>query len=85
MSDHILFAYDMNANGTGTALNEKNIGSALKAKKLTWVHLDANHKATVAWLSAELDYLDPFIVSALVADETRPRICLLYTSPSPRD
>ena len=74
MSDHILFAYSLNGDGTGTALDEKNAGEALKGKKLAWVHLDADHKDTAAWLSAELDYLDPFIVSALTADETRPRI-----------
>ena len=74
MSDHILFAYSLNPDGTGTAVNEKGAGKALKAKKLAWVHLDADHKDTAAWLSAELDYLDPFIVSALIADETRPRM-----------
>lgn len=74
MSEHILFAYSLNLDGTGAALNPKNIGKALKAKKLAWVHLDADHKDTAAWLSAELDYLDPFIVSALIADETRPRM-----------
>ncbi len=74
MSDHILFAYDLNADGTGTVLNGKDISKALKAKQLTWVHLDADHKDTAAWLSAELNYLDTFIVSALVAEETRPRM-----------
>lgn len=74
MPNHILFAYSLNPDGTGVALNEKNTSKALKAKKLAWVHLDANHPDTAPWLTSELDYLDPFIVSALTADETRPRM-----------
>ncbi len=74
MSDHILCAYTLNANGMGETLKPQNVGSALKAKKLAWVHLDADHPDTMGWLAAKLDYLDPFIVSALMADETRPRM-----------
>ena len=74
MTEHILFAYSLGSSGAGTPLKDKNIASALKAKKLSWVHLDADHKDTAAWLSAELNDLDPFIVSALMADETRPRM-----------
>jgi len=29
---------------------------------------------TQQWLEKELDYLDPFVVTALIADETRPRM-----------
>jgi len=36
--------------------------------------MDAADPKTTAWLAAELDYLDPFVVSALTAEETRPRM-----------
>ncbi len=74
MSEHILFAYSLNGDGSGSPINKNDVGKALKARGLAWVHLDADHKDTASWLSAELDYLDPFIVSALMADETRPRM-----------
>jgi len=38
------------------------------------VHLDAAHADTEKWLRKETDDLDPFIASALIADETRPRM-----------
>jgi zinc transporter len=37
-------------------------------------HLNAGHPDTAAWLRREVGYLDDFVVNALLADETRPRI-----------
>lgn len=54
---------------SGAALSQ-----GLKSDDLAWVHLDANHEDTKPWLEAELSYLDPFIVHALMEDETRPRV-----------
>jgi len=74
VSDHILFAHLLSPDGTGVPLEKDNIGQALRSKSLSWVHLDADHEDTNKWLSAELGDLDPFMVSALIADETRPRM-----------
>ena len=79
MSDPIIFAYGLNGDGTGEALSGKAISEGLKEDRLAWVHLDARHDATEKWLATELDYLDPFIVSALTADETRPRMTQVET------
>jgi len=74
MSDPIILAYGLTGDGTGMALSGKAISEGLKDDKLAWVHLDAGNEATARWLASELDYLDPFVISALTADETRPRM-----------
>ena len=74
MSAHILLAYAINGDGSGQKLSGKAVSKGLKDDSLAWVHLDANHDATRAWLDSEISYLDPFIIDALLADETRPRI-----------
>jgi zinc transporter len=67
-------AFKLNGNGTGEALSGETISKELKDEQLAWVHLDAGHEGTAQWLNHELDYLDPFVISALTADETRPRM-----------
>ena len=74
MSNPILLAYGLNSDGTGEALTGAAISEGLKDDRLAWVHLDAGHETTQDWLTQELDYLDPFIISALTAGETRPRM-----------
>lgn len=75
MSDthHILRALHINGDGTAKPLTGGALSEGLRSNDLAWVHLDANHAATKPWLEAELSYLDPFIVYALLEDETRPR------------
>lgn len=41
---------------------------------LAWVHFDANQPETRDWLEREASYLDPHILDALIANETRPRV-----------
>lgn len=74
MTGPILLAYAINGDGTGTVLSGVAISDGLKDDQLAWVHLDAGDEGTGPWLSHELSYLDPFIISALTADETRPRM-----------
>lgn len=74
MTDPILLAYGINGDGSGTALSGEAISEGLKDDQLAWVHLDTGNAQTAPWLTKELNYLDPFIVSALTADETRPRM-----------
>jgi len=72
--DFILFANDFDGKGGGNPLVGDDIQKKLRAKDLAWVHMDATNPNTEAWLSENLDYLDPIIIDALLASETRPRV-----------
>lgn len=73
MSDFVKYAFEIKKNGSkGLDLNE--IVSGLKSDVLAWAHLDAAKEGAEKWLETEIAFLDPFIVSALTADETRPRV-----------
>ena len=63
-------------DGTGGAqeADEAQIIQALKDDRPAWVHLDATHGSTRAWMEKHLPYLDPLILEALLAEETRPRL-----------
>ena len=74
MSDPVLFAYSLNGLGGGAALHDGAISRLLRDDQLAWAHLNADHPDTAAWLRREVGYLDDFVVNALLADETRPRI-----------
>jgi zinc transporter len=73
MSGHIIHAYRFD-EGAATNVVPHDISKHIKGAELAWVHLDAAHPDTKAWLNSELDYLDPYIVQALLEDETRPRL-----------
>ncbi|WP_339865508.1 zinc transporter ZntB [Paremcibacter congregatus] len=70
----ILMAYEFDGAGGGRALADDEAGAALRDKRLAWVHLDMKAADTKPWLEKEISYLDPHIVNALLADETRPRV-----------
>jgi zinc transporter len=74
MSGPVLLSYGFDANGGGMALVGDAISQQIRDAKLAWVHLDVNNPETKPWLEKEVSYLDPFVVDALMADETRPRI-----------
>lgn len=74
MSGHILLAYGVDGKGGGEALTGDAISKQIRDDKLAWVHMDANHSDTRTWLEKEIAYLDPFIIEALLADETCPRM-----------
>lgn len=74
MDEHILLAYGLDGKGGGSVLEGNNITEQLADDKLAWVHLDANHPDTRAWLKKEIHYLDFSVIDALLADETRPRM-----------
>lgn len=74
LSEHILLAYGFDGKGGGTPLVGDEISFLIKDEQLAWVHLDADNPATRQWLQQEISYLDPFIIEALLADETRPRM-----------
>lgn len=74
MSDHILMAYSFDGNGGGSKISYNSVSRQIKNNKLAWVHMDANHPDTRPWLEKETSYLDNFIIEALLAEETRPRM-----------
>lgn len=75
MSDTpIILAYRLDGKGGATALTGEDVSETLKAEDLGWAHLDANHDGARAWLQQNVPYLDPLILDALLAKETRPRM-----------
>lgn len=74
MGDFIHFAVSL-ADGRELADGEE-ISDALQAEPCAWVHLDASHPESYAWIVAHLGYLPEPIREALVAAETRPRAVL---------
>ena len=74
MTQHIIFAYKLDKKGGGTIIADDSIDAELKSDYLTWVHIDAENDNTGKWLQTAVPYLDPFIIKALIVDETRPRM-----------
>lgn len=74
MDEYINFSYAFDGKGNSSQLEGLEISSQIRAHDLAWVDLDANHPKTAAWLESELNYLDTFIINALLEEETRPRI-----------
>lgn len=71
---YILAAQKIHGDGRGDCVSGDALAKELEADNLAWVHLDANKDETRQWLEKEISYLDPFIVQALMEDETRPRV-----------
>ncbi len=74
MCEMILLAYRFDGRGGGEALLGDEIVSAMSEEALSWVHLNANHPATKSWLETNISDLQPSIIEALLAEETRPRM-----------
>ena len=70
----IIFAAQINGDGSGKILSGDEISNTIKAETPAWVHLDLTKPESRQWIHQELKYLDHIIVDALLADETRPRI-----------
>jgi zinc transporter len=79
----ILFAYALKGDGTGHRIEGAEIAALLgrddkglhpKKEDLVWVHMDARHEGTRAWLEQAIGHFDPFIINSLLAEETRPRL-----------
>lgn len=70
----ILKAFKINGDGGGSPLQGDDVSAVIRDEQLAWVHLDANFEEAGQWLRREITYLDPVIVEALIAEETRPRV-----------
>ena len=74
MTGPILRAYLLDGQGSGTALSLDHIAKADRAKGLVWIHLDGNDPEVSHCLEDEISSLDPFIIGALLEEESRPRM-----------
>jgi zinc transporter len=74
MKEHILFAYKLDGKGGGSSIDLDNILDIIASRGKTWLHMDANHENTEEFLRNEALQLNNFIVNALLAEETRPRM-----------
>jgi len=75
MNKHILFRYQLDGKGGGKSLldDQSRVDNEPKSNNVVWTHLDANNADTKIWLDKEISSIDPYIVDALLANETRPR------------
>ena len=62
----------LDGHGGSTAVDPKSISHDTSNQGAFWIHLDVNHDASRSWLANDSG-LEPMIVDALLADETRPR------------
>lgn len=74
MSTPILFSYSVPPDGKSESLSATQITHILESKDLAWVHLDGNNPATENWLRKHITYLDDYVIEALLAQNTRPRL-----------
>lgn len=72
MDTPILHAYALGE--TSSILKAARVSGLLRDDALAWVHLDGKHGDTRQWLEDNVSYLDHFVIDALLAEETRPRI-----------
>lgn len=72
MDDFVIYAYLLDGQGGATALAPEEVAQWTPEQGLLWLHLDYSKPGTRQWLEQQ-DYLDEISVSALTAEETRPR------------
>ncbi len=68
----LVFAFELDGKGRGRELDWAGIKTWHPAGGTLWVHLDYSGEAVKDWLHHESG-IDPVIVEALTAQETRPR------------
>lgn len=77
MTSPIKYAHALQGPDRRRALSEDEAIALLRDDTLAWVHLDGTHPQARTWIETHLSYLDPHAISALVAEETRPRATVL--------
>ena len=70
----VLFSYELNNDQSNRELIGAEISQLLEDERLAWVHLDLTAADVQEWLKTNISYLGEALISALLADETRPRI-----------
>ncbi|NND96891.1 MAG: zinc transporter ZntB [Pirellulaceae bacterium] len=71
-SDGLIFAFALKGNGGGTPLTWDSVRQWRPQHGTLWVHLDYTESAAREWLEKTSE-IEPVIVDALTAEETRPR------------
>ncbi|MCP5536013.1 MAG: zinc transporter ZntB [Akkermansiaceae bacterium] len=74
MSQHALLAYQFDGKGGGRSLTGDSTHQVPDGDGLVWIHMDVNQPETRTWLEGEIAHLDPYIIDALLEEETRPRM-----------
>lgn len=72
--DLIQTGYVLDGPDAPRPLSAAEAANVLRSDTLGWVHLRAEHPDAPGWIVENLSYLDPTIIDALVAEETRPRV-----------
>ena len=73
MENALIYSYQLTGDGAGKAVSAERITELLKSDSLAWAHLWVGHPDTEPFLKKNLRGLDPAILQALMAEETRPR------------
>lgn len=68
-----IYAFEFDGKGGASPLEIKNVDTPLPAKQFRWLHFDRTKKEVRQWIKKESG-LDPIVVTALLAEETRPRL-----------
>ena len=71
-ADGLIFGQILDGKGGGQSTDWAGIRNWVPADGPLWIHLDRNSDFSRRWLSQEAG-LDPIVVDALLAEETRPR------------
>ena len=69
----ILHALELTSTGEAAPLDMEDLPNLVQDERLTWLHLDGSKPASRALVEKSFTHLDPITLSALFADETRPR------------
>lgn len=67
-----LYSCVLDGQGGATPIDPLSQDQGISGQGVTWIHLDVNDEASRSWLE-EHSHVEPMIVDALLADETRPR------------
>ena len=78
MDSALIFAYLLDGAGGGLRVDWDEINNWTAEKGNLWIHLDYTLEQAQQWFADESG-LEPVIVEALLADDTRPR-CFTYAS-----
>lgn len=70
----ILRAYLFDGKGGARHIADDEVPQALALQDLSWVHLDARSPESRGWMAQNAPDLDPTVIEALLAEESRPRI-----------
>ncbi|MFT5113486.1 MAG: zinc transporter [Parasphingorhabdus sp.] len=74
MPDHLLHSYQFDGKGGCVQVSNINFQDDSNSHNPIWIHLEADHPETKSWFESNAPFLDSFVVDALLAEETRPRM-----------